>query len=394
LLDRTAMLPSLQSRGPGELSEPRRASQDGCTGWRRPGAVQRPRLPTPAQFSSAETAQSSSAVDSYRAVPSTGSPTSFSQVSSGWVSGMMLPAMLARLEVLVPLTGPCAFCHRRPTSRKGEHVAPLWFLRGFPVTQPYTTYTKGTPTIRFDGTNRTQSSLTRFQVPCCDGDVGCNKALNDRFEKQHTQALVRRLYDSIGSVDFSVADSADLGLWLVKTWLLLAHPRMRSSDPDFRPGLWAWTPSLYSWMTNGAMPPEDLSMWVYRQSARSAAKPHVLSLVTLSTVEQRYRTQVSQLSFAGLGCSLVHHPGRRFRHPLVERRRAVQVWPPSPDGIRTTGLPRVGRNPVVWQEGPKISLASGVGKARAREALPAVNEETEWVSFALSNPDLVVGFRA
>jgi len=170
-------------------------------------------------------------------------------------------------------TRTCALCRKRPASPKSEHILPQWFLDRFPPTKEpsYQVEINGQAVMKRDGrTPRRHNNLGAFKLPCC---TDCNGVLSHRFETKKTRAVVQRLYDSDGLVTADARDARALGLWLVKTWLLLSHPDAQP-NADFARTPWVAPDALFAWTTGGGEPPKDLSMWVYRQGTDAATAPH------------------------------------------------------------------------------------------------------------------------
>lgn len=128
-----------------------------------------------------------------------------------------------------------------------------------------------------DGNVRFQTSSVRFKLPLCPK---CNGVLNERFERL-AKALIRRLLLENGVVDNVGAET--VGLWFVKTWLLLTHPEVVPSDPGW-PSL-PWEPidaSLYDWTINAGPPPPFVSAWLIKvDRARSALTTRHIPLPTV-----------------------------------------------------------------------------------------------------------------
>jgi hypothetical protein len=124
----------------------------------------------------------------------------------------------------------CVLCLCRESSPNGEHVLPSWFMDQFPESEgPFTREVKGVPETKRDGvTVRTQTSLARVKLPCCDE---CNGILGQRFEHE-AKPVVRRLMAADGQMELSREEVDILGICLLKTWLLLAHPASRDTDPE------------------------------------------------------------------------------------------------------------------------------------------------------------------
>lgn len=115
----------------------------------------------------------------------------------------------------------CVLCGKHPSSRKGEHTQPQWYLQAFPAhVGPFTTHEGEQPARKPDGTLRPpQESFPRTKLPVCD--LACNPRLNRRFEEP-AKPIVRGLWG--GHTSLSSSEAFDFALWVVKTWLLTVHP--------------------------------------------------------------------------------------------------------------------------------------------------------------------------
>jgi hypothetical protein len=152
----------------------------------------------------------------------------------------------------------CVLCRSAPASTQGEHVWPRWYLKTFPESQgPFTLSVNGEPELKANGQPRTESSLRGAKLPVCEGPDGCNGKLDRRFEKRGKLAVRKVLRQEA----LTVAESADLGLWLLKTGILLSHPAVRWGDVYMDANVERWPtmpPALTDWMIDGSDPPEGL----------------------------------------------------------------------------------------------------------------------------------------
>lgn len=171
----------------------------------------------------------------------------------------------------------CIFCNKCSSS-KGEHAFPLGVLtRLFPNASDlprrdsgYWVSRNGKPQQDRQGNPRQHPNIPRDKAPCCEAH---NRTLDIRFE-QHGQALALKLFSATwangrprlnpgpgGELVISEGERELLGLWALKTMLLLRHPETLRTDAPNSPGWFEPPTSFYSWMVNGDSPPEGLSVW-------------------------------------------------------------------------------------------------------------------------------------
>lgn len=270
----------------------------------------------------------------------------------------------------------CTLCSARPSSPTGEHVWTAWLLSQFSEREgPYTRYINGEPERNRNGAIRTQTSAERVKLPCC---MPCNAILDRRFE-QPSRTIVRRVFETDGAVVLDGREARTLGTWLLKTWLLLAHPAARSSMPGPSPRRWDLNhvpDDLYAWMITGAQPPMGLSLWIARED-RNLPQPVEPRRLPIPTVVADGRTigfQVFRCSLRWLDVTLAYHPGWQITQPLEAEDRALRLWPPREAPIDLGSLPPVPSRDTVWMEGPTLEFAPG---CYAGVALPAISEETD-----------------
>lgn len=264
---------------------------------------------------------------------------------------------------------------------------PQWLLDEFPESDgPYTTYRGDIPIAKRDGQPRTFNAFPRIQVPMCEPHNG---HLNTRFE-QPVKPVIRELLTAEGQALLSPAEARDVGLWIVKTWALLAHPMARSSDPGFALSSWlASRSSAWQWMADDSDPPAALSAWVALRGQRGSGRPRRLFDLPLIVADgQEFDFDVKHHGLRFLDISLVWHPGWEIDHPLERDGRAVRIWPRPPDQpadlrelspidpdefawTRTLGLrfepgrfPAAGMTPLserfdMLADGPEIGLQGG-----------------------------------
>jgi len=154
-----------------------------------------------------------------------------------------------------------------------------------------------------------------------------------------------------------------VSLWFLKTWLLLAHPAARESDPEVTPARWdSGSDDLYGRMVTNQPLPNRLSIWVTRR-AEEAPKPAMAQHIPLPTVIADGRTIQFRAKRAGvlfLDVSLVYHPGWEIEHPLELDGRALRLWPRAADTEADfASLPPVHPKVMGWLKGPTLHLLPG-----------------------------------
>ncbi len=244
-------------------------------------------------------------------------------------------------------------CKTGRSGKDGEHVLPRWLLDMWPAKSgPFTIFRNGSPVLSRDGRVRSQTSSARFKLPVCQE---CNAVLNERFEEP-AKPLVRRLFNRGPALTHN--ESQVIGCWFVKTWLLLAHPEVRVSDPGWP--LRPWQPvrqALYEWMISGSQIPAGLSAWLMRidREGPPAAATRHLSLPTVIADGRTIEFQVLQFGLGSIDVSLVYHPMWPIDHPLVAEERAAQLWPPRDASILDVrGLALVRPREMAWLKGPSV----------------------------------------
>ncbi len=267
-------------------------------------------------------------------------------------------------------------CLSDRSGNEGEHVLPRWLLKMWPAESgPFTLFRNSEPVLRRDGGIRTQASAVRFKLPVCRA---CNSELDQRFEKP-AKPLIRRIFNAGPPLDPSEVEI--VGRWFVKTWLLLAHPQVRASDPGHE--LTPWQPfqqNLYGWMVSGSEPPAGLSAWatkIDRKAAQATETCH-LALPTVvadgSTIEFRVR----RFGLAWLDVSLVYHPLWAIDHPLEAQGQAVRLWPPHhTSGLDVGRLPLVRDREMAWLSGPTVHFRP---HTHGKVELPALSVSTDFVA--------------
>ena len=277
---------------------------------------------------------------------------------------------------------PCIFCRERLSSPRGEHVWPTGFIQDiFPdKDHPYRVEIGGRPHLKRDGSPWVQNHFPRVQLPCCKP---CNSVLNKRFE-QPTKLIVRRLFSDEGAVTLASTEAHLVGLWLLKTCLLLVHPEVRQESTwgSIAPHRWNLTvipDDLYSWMANDQPPPTNLSAWMSKVRDPEPDDPpsRRMFLPTVMADGRTTQFQVGQFGIRFLDIALVYHPGWPIEHPFEADGRAVRIWPYDKNGaFNSTRLPVISRRAIAWTTGPEVHFAPGMyGKAN----LPPLTDGMDWM---------------
>jgi hypothetical protein len=275
------------------------------------------------------------------------------------------------------------FC-KAPSSKNGEHVLPSWLLEMFPADDgPYTTWKGKDPVLRRDGEIRTQTSMARAKLPMC---VAHNAGLARRFERP-AKAIVRHVLRMNGSTLVPSSDAAVLALWLLKTWLLLAHPNVRYSDGIERP---RWETgagrSLWHWMAVDEAPPAGFSVWLSKRVDFDDEAEHsrVIRLPTIVLADREIVFRVKEAGIRWLNVALVYHPGWEILYPPETEHRAIRLWPRTTDaGDVDLGelTPLLGHD-TAWLAGPRLRFSPGTYE---RGHLPPIDS-----SFDISDLDQMI----
>lgn len=246
---------------------------------------------------------------------------------------------------------PCALCRARPTSPTGEHVLPRAVLKQmFPlVSGPYTTTERGT--------TRVTQQFDSIKLPCC---LACNDVLNSRFEQSGQEQALRLFTQETPELTAAETDAAVL--WVLKTWLLMAHPRARYQLGTPQPDRWDDAPdSTWSWLVDGSPPPDGLSAWAFWHVQDSTAGPTgltpVIALPTVVVDGTSLRFRALDLTLALTNVVVVLHPGWPVEHPAEATGGAVRLWPRT--GTPLPALPKGTSRPVRFAAGPELRFAPG-----------------------------------
>lgn len=252
----------------------------------------------------------------------------------------------------------CTLCGTRPSSPTGEHVWPRWLLEMFPADEgPYAWYVNEQPVVKRDGPPRTHASFGAVKLPVCST---CNVILDQRFEKPAKEPF-RAIFGGVDRTSLAATNLATIGIWFVKTWLLLAHPSAFYSEPGISPPRWPVDDEWIRWLVNGEEAPQGLSVWAFKQD-RELPEANVVLQVPLPTVVADGRTIQFRAARAGLrwlDVSLVYHPGWEIDHPLEHQSRALRLWSAVGQVIELLSLPNVSPTEFAWLAGPTLRFAPG-----------------------------------
>jgi hypothetical protein len=268
----------------------------------------------------------------------------------------------------------CVLCGVRPSSPKGEHVLPQWYLRsGLHGPGPYAWELNGESILRRDGTALAPEQLTRVQLPMCPP---CNNVLEHRFERV-ARPLILRLF-SDRSARFDDAEARIVSLWLLKTWLLLCHPKVRYEHPAInsldiirkRP---AFPESCYRWMIDGSEPPDGLSLWLARHADDRSDRSTMLAVPIVEADGSAVRFAAHEAGLHGLSVSVAFHPGWPIDYPGAAEGRVAQLLP-DPKAIDLGLLPVLANEELpLWDSGWRVVLRDGVLGSPHLRPLKATN---------------------
>lgn len=280
----------------------------------------------------------------------------------------------------------CVLCGSAQSSKDGEHVLPQWLVsRLFPPEDgPYRTDRGGNPVLRRDGSIREDQSFGAIKLPACEQ---CNKALGRRFENPTTRALILALLDrGCGFNSANPTEIHDVALWLLKTWLLSAHPEAVYSiyagtgrhDPA---ASWDASPDLYAWTVRGDPPPDSLSLWLSRAPKDNSARPvRDIPLPTVEADGESHRFLYREWGLCELRATLVHHPGWEIAHPGERDGEVVRLWPDPPDLLDLGALASDPAAVTTWIPHGRVFFAPG---RYGSGSLPPLSPEIQLFGFDL-----------
>lgn len=246
---------------------------------------------------------------------------------------------------------PCALCGVRQSSGTGEHVIPRWARRLlFPQAS-------GPFTITVNGEARRRQQVDSIILPCC---LRCNQSMAQRFENPAKALTTRVLGDVLPGL--TASEVTLVALWLVKTWLLLSHPRTEFKDV---PGVTPWTlapPRVFEWLISGTDPPAGLSLWAHRVdesapglSAGPRLRVQLPTVVTDSGAHIRFLA--TKLRLSTLVVTLAYHPGWPIDLSADDVTPRL-LWPSDGGGL--AALPLLEGAEVSFVEGPEITFLEGL----------------------------------
>jgi len=238
---------------------------------------------------------------------------------------------------------------------------------------PYTLKVDGEYALNRYDQPRTESNIMRVKLSVCES---CNGILNQRFETRAKKPV--RSLKANGETDLTAAEAVAVGEWLVKTWLLLGHPRAVYPNPVFDGLRWAdRDDDLYSWTVSQAPPPAGLSVWAskIREPQPDDPDPQVLLLPTVVADGGEIEFEVFPLYLGDISVTLLYHPGWAIEHPREKQGGAVRMWPrydrePEDFSVRS----RVASGDPKWCPGWRLTFADGTYEPAAMPPLsPALD---------------------
>lgn len=276
---------------------------------------------------------------------------------------------------------PCVFGPEL-SSKAGEHVLPRWLLGIFTKREgPYEVWRNGKPELTRNQTIRTHTSLPGVKLPMC---VAHNAVLAQRFEAP-VKGWGEKVFDPAdGRVE--ARQVWQLSLWLLKTWLLLAHPEAVHVDRVPRVKYWADAPAaLWSWMVTGEDPPDGLSLWLWRRDDTQPPcdSPQQMLLPTVIDGSTTHHFQSQEFGIRHLQAAVAYHPGWPIDHPLEADGRAIRMWPPPdrPAPLYLDRLPGVPDRATAWADGPTIRFDAGRYRSADLPSLPAGIAALDFATF-------------
>lgn len=257
----------------------------------------------------------------------------------------------------------CALCSSARSTPRGEHVLPQSLTRALfpPERGPYTTTSA-------EGVMRRQQ-FDSIKLPCCSS---CNGELAHRFENPGAEPGRRLL--SMEQPALTPDETRRAACWVLKTWLLLAHPRSEFQPATPRTQPWSRAPAeLFSWLINGQSPPTDLTMWAFRhdQARSTDQQDRAVPWMALPTVVADGVTTkflVLDLTVALVNVTLVFHPGWPIAHVPASAGEVIQLWPLAA-GSHIARLPVLSYRPLRWRPGPELRFHPGTFPERNMQPL-------------------------
>lgn len=229
----------------------------------------------------------------------------------------------------------CALCQRRPSTPRGEHVIPQWLSRWMDkrFKGPFTKVQDGKAIERRDGTVWERDYTIRYQMPCCEP---CNSELDTRFES--AKPLILRFAEG-GTLE--AHETMEIGLWWLKTVLLMRHPATASEvgDGPFWKHPFGGDVDLYTWLIDKSMPPDWLTLYTCRPplGEERLQRNHDGNSVfhwTHPKTLQAYSPDIAIIGVADTNFQLLYHPGSTLDHRCPDAR---QLWPAIPARLTNHG---------------------------------------------------------
>lgn len=234
----------------------------------------------------------------------------------------------------------CLLCAGTST-RRGEHVWPLWFIGDFEGEGPFYSEKAGQPYVKRDQTTAEFEALPGTHVPMCEA---CNGRLNSLVEEPG-KPVVRKVLRQSGDDSWptlTADEAAAFGRWLLKVGLLLSHPTASDDNPHAsadkgRGRRDDYDPAWIQWLKDGADPPDHFSVYVTRRCfdyetpwPKEKERIFIPERTIIDGVVTNYLTR--SFGFRGVEAVIVWHPGWPINHPLVTDGRAAVLWP-NPDSV-------------------------------------------------------------
>jgi hypothetical protein len=142
---------------------------------------------------------------------------------------------------------------------------------------------------------------------------------------------VGKLFKSQGECVFRAEESFAVGLWLLKTWLLLGHPsRLDPEEGISLPRWWEAEDAMYRWMISAQDPPEGMSVWVTKvlPDDYEGGPSWRIFLPTVIADNMRFRFESQVMALTSVEVCLLYHPGWEVEHPLESggKQSACGPW--------------------------------------------------------------------
>ncbi|MDQ3763943.1 MAG: hypothetical protein M3460_20750 [Actinomycetota bacterium] len=206
---------------------------------------------------------------------------------------------------------------------------------------------------------RHRQQFDSVKLPCC---LACNAELARRFENSGAEPGRRLL--SMERPALTPDETLRAALWVLKTWLLLAHPRSEFQSATPRPRPWSSAPvEMFSWQINGQSPPAGLSMWAFlhdqeRSTSQQDRSTPWIALPTVVADGVTTKFQVLDLTIALVNVTLIFHPGWPIAHVPASVGEVSQLWPLAA-GTGLARLPVLSHRPLRWRVGPELHFRPG-----------------------------------